>query len=631
MIDLAPRIAEIARLILGMENRKLSTKTELRFGTNGSVAVKITGDKAGTWYDHENCEGGGAHELIRCKLGLVDGQANEWLTDNLGSESEKKTESGFLEIYDYRDEAGKLRFQVCRKPKKGGFPQRRPDGVGGWIWNLDGVERVPYRLPELLAAVAAGETIYIAEGEKGVEALRRAGLAATCSPGGAGKWPPQQFQQYFRGADVVVLPDNDDAGRSHGNDVVCDLLGIARVRVLDLAQHHDNFPPKADPFDWFALGRSVEDLTWILEGVDPLATPSNEDSNPEPAAPKRPCLALADWLTRDLPEPDFLMGEVFSTSSRGLLVADTGLGKTNFGLALALDMAAGEDFLHWRCRRPARILFIDGEMSTRLIKRRLIDAARRAGNSPSGFFILNGDDYPDMPPLNTPDGQAFIDNIIEQIGGVDFIIFDNIQALLLGDMREEEPWQQTLPWVHKLTRRNIGQLWVHHTGHDTTHSYGTKTREWQMDAVIMLSKIESDADLAFALSFNKARERAPDNRADFADMTVTLDNEWSAVSTAAGPATAAPAAPKPPSPKGVKFHDALVDALARSGAVNAYSAGNPAVTMLEWEAEARRLGLILEDTKPNSIRSQLSKYRLELIAANWIACTGDYAWSLKAR
>ena len=53
------------------------------------------------------------------------------------------------------------------------FKQRRPDGNGGWIWNLKGVRRVLYRLPELLDSDGP---IYIPGGEKDVETLRKYGL-----------------------------------------------------------------------------------------------------------------------------------------------------------------------------------------------------------------------------------------------------------------------------------------------------------------------------------------------------------------------------------------------------------------------------------------------------------------------
>ena len=79
---------------------------------------------------------------------------------------------------------------------------------------MDGVERVIYRLPEVLAAVTTGDTIYITEGEKGANAVVGLGLTATCSPGGANKWWAE-YAAFLKGADVVVLPDNDEPGRSH--------------------------------------------------------------------------------------------------------------------------------------------------------------------------------------------------------------------------------------------------------------------------------------------------------------------------------------------------------------------------------------------------------------------------------
>src|SRR5262249_8439441 len=85
--------------------------------------------------------------------------------------------------YDYADETGKLLFQTVRYYHKN-FAQRRPDGNGGWIWNLEGVRRVLYRLPEVTAA----QTVCIAEGEKDAENLRTLGFVATTNPMGAGKW-----------------------------------------------------------------------------------------------------------------------------------------------------------------------------------------------------------------------------------------------------------------------------------------------------------------------------------------------------------------------------------------------------------------------------------------------------------
>ena len=159
------------------------------------------------------------------------------------------------------------------------------------------------------------------------------------------------------------------------------------------------------------------------------------------------------------------------------------------------------------------------------------------------------------PPLNTPAGQAQIEREIAQMDGADLAIFDNVMSLIPGDQKDEEGWRQILPWVRSLTKRSIGQIWLHHTGHDGAHSYGTKTREWQMDTVIRLELSDEDQSdgLSFKLSFDKARERTPETRADFIPVTVALvDDAWTC--------DAAVATKTKVSPLGVKFLDALRDA-----------------------------------------------------------------------
>jgi AAA domain len=157
-------------------------------------------------------------------------------------------------IYDYADEHGRLLFQVCRTAGKQ-FPQRRPDPAAksGWAWNLRGVRRVPYRLPKVIAAAAAGRVIYIAEGEKDVRAVEAAGAAATTSPGGAGKWR-DDYGEWFRGADVVVIADKDQPGREHAADVAAHLRGIARsVKIAEAAAGKD-------ASDHLAAGHSLGEL-----------------------------------------------------------------------------------------------------------------------------------------------------------------------------------------------------------------------------------------------------------------------------------------------------------------------------------------------------------------------------------
>ena len=202
--------------------------------------------------------------------------------------------------FGYEDEAGNLLFVVVRAEyqnpdgtfvatkdgkRKKTFHQRRPDPErqGKWIWNVDGVPIVPYRLPELLEAIGNGYFVVIAEGEGKVDLLRSWGIPATCCAGGAGKWKPEH-SAFLRGADVVILPDNDEAGRKHRDVVGASLQGIAAwIRVLELP----GLATKGDVRDWLAAGGTREQLDALVEQAPDWQPPPAEaptDTNKD--APK---------------------------------------------------------------------------------------------------------------------------------------------------------------------------------------------------------------------------------------------------------------------------------------------------------------------------------------------------------
>lgn len=180
--------------------------------------------------------------------------------------------SNITATYDYRDEDGIVRFQVCRiEPGKDGSPkdfrQRTPDGSGGWTWKTKGLVKFPYRLPELLNAK---DPVFIVEGEKQVDYLRNLGLTATCNPGGAGKWL-KSFSKYFNNRDVIVIPDADEpnpktgkiVGAAHAKDVADSLIGVAKsIHVIELP----NCQPKWGFDDWLQKGgHTLQEFSEILK------------------------------------------------------------------------------------------------------------------------------------------------------------------------------------------------------------------------------------------------------------------------------------------------------------------------------------------------------------------------------
>ena len=273
MSELPQHMEAVARHLLGEPNKKLSGKRELRFGSRGSIAVDL--DK-GVWHDHETGTGGGVLDLIQRETGLRNGAALAWLHDELHIEIERKEAKGprrIVAAYDYTDEVGALLFQVVRyQPKE--FRQRRPDGKGDWLWSLGDVRRTLYRLPDLAAADPAAP-VFVTEGEKDVDRLRGLGLVATTSPQGAGKWTKCD-RAALAGRHVVVLPDNDQPGRQHAQEIAHDLAGkAASVRVLELP----GLPPKGDVSDWLDRGGTADELRRLAAEAP--------DATPEPA--------VADW------------------------------------------------------------------------------------------------------------------------------------------------------------------------------------------------------------------------------------------------------------------------------------------------------------------------------------------------
>lgn len=171
----------------------------------------------------------------------------------------------FVRAYTYRRADGESLFQVDRyEPKT--FRPRLP---GADVYGLpEGFKRVLYRLPEVVAAVQAGEPIYFVEGEKDAENLAALGVCATTS-GSASSWK-RELAEPLRDAEVIILPDNDDAGRKYASLVRNSLEGIAKsARLLALP----NLKEHEDVSDWINRGGTLEKLQALVAGVEDLRLP----------------------------------------------------------------------------------------------------------------------------------------------------------------------------------------------------------------------------------------------------------------------------------------------------------------------------------------------------------------------
>jgi hypothetical protein len=251
-------------------------------------------------YCHAGCE---TRDIIS-KVGL---KMTDLFDRELIKDDKKSTKDNIESVYKYLDKDGQLVFEKVRfKGKR--FSQRRTvNGLTAWgleagtyyetyegsrsfsskkrdtaSIEVPGVEPVLYNLPALLASIKHNQTVYIVEGEKDVDNVGKLGLTATCNFDGASKrkqspkWK-EAYNPIFQGAKVVLIPDNDEPGQAHMENIAQNLRSVAEsVKMLYL----EELPEKGDISDWLALGHTKEDLLQLVQQTE-VWDPLNENEKPE--------------------------------------------------------------------------------------------------------------------------------------------------------------------------------------------------------------------------------------------------------------------------------------------------------------------------------------------------------------
>lgn len=320
------------------------------------------------------CHAGCPAETIVAALGL---KLRDLFADHGASSRE------IIAAYRYADEQGEVLYEVVRFAPKG-FRQRRPDGTGGWLWNLNGTRRVLYRLPELRAAVSAGKRVFVCEGEKDVAAIERAGFCATCNAGGAGKWR-DAYNAELRGADVVVVADKDPPGYSHARRIAHSLQSVAkRVVLVEAAEGKD-------VSDHLAAGRTLHELVPIALDV----------VSPDRRADERP--RIAGLLMPGTPTADTLMEK---SGIAGLPKGPT-TEAVETALRALVKLLDGADVLRVMSARTAAVRVL-GEHGVRYARQLVAAAMKLADNKGDGPPPPPADAEPWPEPV---EGAALLDEI----------------------------------------------------------------------------------------------------------------------------------------------------------------------------------------------------------------------------
>ena len=348
---------------------------------NPSLSITETQDGKYLFHCHGGCDQNDVFGAIRDRGLLPELPKREEIFSSLATLAPQPMT--LEQEWEYMDEDRntlfiKQRFKTNTEKGKD-YRLVRVDALGRRHSRLGDVRIVPYRFPELLDAKTAGRAIYLVEGEKAADALVSIGAIATTSHAGAGHWPAE-ITQYFAGANVVVVPDNDKAGQEYAKKVIKNLLPVAKsVRYLDL-----DLPfPGDDAFEWVKMGGTRAELADLAKKL-PAITESDSATNSEQIDPyyenstsddynfksteqdestkaKPLFLNIESWDTIQDEPVEWLIEKVIPKKSFVALYGPPGSYKSFIALDIAEAVATGRTWMGNEIRTPGAVLYICGE------------------------------------------------------------------------------------------------------------------------------------------------------------------------------------------------------------------------------------------------------------------------------
>lgn len=356
------------------------------FHADSSASMSVDEDN-GQWFCHACNFGGGVIDM----LARFDGKdVIAFLKDNdIQSDNQPRptqptpARSKVVATYQYRNEIGNELFEVVRMEPKT-FRQRHRDKNGQWAWGMDGVERVLYRLPE----VVASETVALCEGEKDADSLSEIGYCGTCNVGGAGKWL-DGYTQSLTNKSVLIFGDNDKAGRDHVELVFNSIAGkVKQAKLVEIPA------PFKDVTEFI---RSFATKEQAREAIEAIASSSPSFVG----GIKLPLYTMAELEptytehVKSLDGHSFNLGKWVGTfrklrnlvpGSLAMIVGNTGVGKTALLGSIALSASPMETIL-FEIELPPEDVF------ERLVAARLnatgeaVEESYRSGNPATGKVL----------------------------------------------------------------------------------------------------------------------------------------------------------------------------------------------------------------------------------------------------
>lgn len=407
------------------------------FHGDRTASMSINLQKGGVWNCHGCNRHGGIFDFEKEMFGLTRGTDELWAEIYKVTGATPRERTGFTQngrivaTYKYADPDGKLLFEKRRHDPKS-FTQRAPTEDGGWRYNLTGVRKVLYNLPQVMTA----QIVLVCEGEKDCDQLnavlqgyievkpgRKLTAVATCNFDGAGKWK-DDYAPFFAGRRAIIFPDNDDVGRAHAEQVAKSISRFATsVKIVALP----GLPEKGDVTD-FLEGNAIEAMLAAIS-----VAPKYSESTASPVA--EAFFQHAHEVFADgAPATDWILPGIIHADSKGMIVAQPKAGKSMIALDLAVALATEQSWLGIQPTRRVRVGFLSREDAPVMTIVRLQEFAKARG--------LHLDAIPNLLINSFRQRRAFSienDEHVEDLisgarnEGIELLVFDVLNKLTSAD------------------------------------------------------------------------------------------------------------------------------------------------------------------------------------------------------
>jgi len=373
----------------------------------------------------------------------------------------------------------------------------RVDASGKRIAGLKDTRIVPLNLPELLAAKQAGKAIYLVEGEKAADALASIGAVATTSHTGAGSWPTE-ITQYFTGANVVVIPDNDEPGRSYAKRAIAHLLPVVKsIRYLDLNLMMEG----DDAYEWVHdMAGTRKELAELAKKapviVDQQVVVTDSEELPEVFNPVAQLLNIEPWDTIKDEPVEWIIQNVLPARAFSILVGPPGSYKSFVALDIAEAIATGRTWMGNQVSSPGAVLYIAGEGFGGLGARIMSTKINHNTKDGAEIFVIrhqlnlrsSSDDFNIL--------MESIDDLIQRTGiDLRLIMIDTLARSFGGG--NENDSSDMGAWIHNCGRMqrklDCALMAMHHSGKDIMKgARGHSSLLGAVDTQLELQKLQMD-------------------------------------------------------------------------------------------------------------------------------------------